>query len=215
MLGSGDTRSRMQRGTLFAAVAFALVTFAGTAQAQIKQPGKHPRYAAELEPHLFYQWADEPIWEDEGFGVGVRATIPLVHNGPVETINNSMGIGFGLDWAHFDDSCLNGINFRGNVILPGDACESDEFWVPVVWQWNFFFSQLISAFFEPGLAFEYTDGVDCENRGGGGGGWVCDDNDLDLEFVLWLGVRFHLGDDIALVIRLGTPSLDIGPAFFL
>ena len=26
-------------------------------------------------------------------------------DGPVTTINNSLAIGFGLDWAHFDDAC--------------------------------------------------------------------------------------------------------------
>src|SRR5262245_23691140 len=114
---------------------------AGSASAQIKNPGAHENYAAELEPHLVVQWAEEPAWDDEGFGVGFRASIPLVDNGPVTTINNNMAIGFGLDWAHFDDPC-NVVNLN----LDDDACSANDFWVPVVVQWNFFFSDLISAF---------------------------------------------------------------------
>jgi hypothetical protein len=204
----------MRRSSLVAVLALGALAFSGDALAQIKQPGAHAHYDTEIEPHLFIQWNDEPTWNDEGFGLGLRVTIPLVHNGPIDTINNNMGIGFGFDWAHFDDACLGGgFRLNGNVVVQTDGCEANEFWVPVVWQWNFFFSKLISALFEPGLALEYTDGLACDNEGGPG--WVCDDSDLDIEFVLWLGVRFHLGDDFALVLRLGTPSLDFGPAFFL
>src|SRR5262245_28619449 len=65
----------------------------------IKRPGDHPTYGVELEPHLlaafFYRYAGD------GFGLGGRATIPIVKNGFVSSINNSVGIGFGLDWIHW------------------------------------------------------------------------------------------------------------------
>ena len=38
---------------------------------------------------------------------------------------------------------------------------------------------------------------------------------VDVEFVLWLGVRFHLAREFALTVRLGTPSILIGASFFL
>ena len=192
---------------------FVLANFATATQAQIKRPGAHPRYTLELEPHLFVQWGDEPYYSDEGLGVGIRASIPLVDNGPITSINNSMAIGFGFDWAHFGDGCYLPAAFRGQTLVAGYDCSANDFWLPVVWQWNFFFSDLISAFFEPGLAIEHT-------RYDGSGicvaGVACADyNDTDLEFVIWIGMRFHFGDAIGLTPRIGHPALTLGPSFFL
>ena len=193
----------------------ALAWTSGTAFAQIKQPGAHPHYEAEVEPHLFLQWDNAGWWDDEGIGVGVRVTIPLVHNGPIDSINNNMGVGFGFDWAHFDDVCYVGFDPRGVRWAPGWACSGgsmNDFWLPVVFQWSFFFSDLISAFFEPGLALEHTrwDGAICDS-----GFCSYDESNTGIEFVLWIGVRFHLSESFALVLRLGTPSLDFGPAFLM
>jgi len=134
----------------------------------------------------------------------------VVDNGPVTTINNSLAIGVGFDWAHFDDPC-NVANLR----LGDDDCSANDFWIPVVVQWNFFFSDLISAFPELGLAIQHSRwdiGV-CRV----GNNWVyCDDrSDTDLELVLWLGIRFHVADNFAITLRLGTPSLLLGASFFL
>lgn len=186
---------------------------ASSASAQIDRPGNHPKYGAEIEPHLVVQWDDEPWWDDDGIGLGLRATIPIMENGPVRTINNSLGIGFGLDWAHFDDACW-GPGGRPNVL---DDCSADDFWLPLVVQWNFFFSDLISAFPELGLGIQHTrwDGDWC---GGGRDLYLCsrgDSSDTDVELLLWLGVRFHLADSFALTLRLGTPSLLLGASFFL
>src|SRR5205814_2106864 len=73
------------------------------ASAQIKQPGAHPKYAVELEPHFAVQWA-YTVWDNTGIGVGLRASIPVIQNGPITTINNNLAIGFGFDWAHVDDT---------------------------------------------------------------------------------------------------------------
>lgn len=196
----------------FACAAVCLLA-AASASAQIDRPGNHPNYAAEIEPHLVVQWDDEPWWDDDGIGLGLRATIPIVQDGPVRTINNSLGIGFGLDWAHFDDACW-GPGPRPNFT---DDCSADDFWLPVVVQWNFFFSDLISAFPELGLGIQHTrwDGEWC---GRGNNLYLCtdgDSSDTDVELLLWLGVRFHLADSFALTLRLGTPSLLLGASFFL
>ena len=192
----------------------AVSAVAARADAQIDRPGAHIKYVAEVEPHLVIQWDDEPWWDDDGIGLGVRGTIPVIEDGPVKTINNSLGIGFGLDWAHFDDACW-GPGPRPNVL--NDDCSADDFWVPVVVQWNFFFSDLISAFPELGLGIQHTrwDGDWCGN---GRNLYVCgdgDSSDTDIELVLWLGVRFHLAESFALTLRLGTPSLLLGASFFL
>ena len=111
-----DTRPRMRlrlaTATGVALLALALALPSGSALAQIKQPGAHPHYETEVEPHLFLQWDNAGWWDDEGIGVGVRITIPLVHNGPIDSINNNMGVGFGFDWAHFGDACYLGVDLR-------------------------------------------------------------------------------------------------------
>jgi hypothetical protein len=204
--------SKSLAGTLIGCAA--LLSVASSVHAQIGNPGNHLDYSVELEPHLVVQWEDEPWWDDDGIGVGLRATIPVIDNGPVTSINNSLGIGFGLDWAHFDDACW-GPGPRPRVI--GDECSADDFWVPVVVQWNFFFSDLVSAFPELGLGIQHSrwDGDWC---GGGRDLYRCGDgdrSDTDVDLVLWLGVRFHLADHFALTLRIGTPSLLLGASFFL
>ena len=196
---------------VFGACLAALVLLANaTASAQIKSPHSHPHYGVELEPHLVVQWADEPYWQDTGIGLGLRASIPVIPDGPITTINNSLAVGFGLDWAHFDDC--------GPY---NDLCDAEDFWIPIVVQWNFYVTKAISLFPELGLAFQYSvldwDGDipgDCRRINGRD---ICDNDvdDLDVELVLWFGARFAVSDTIAFTLRLGTPSLLFGVSFFL
>ncbi len=117
----------------------ALWTFtyvAGAEQAIIKRPGDHPRYVFEAEPHLLVGWREL----GDGPGIGFRGTIPLVHNGFISSINNSVGIGFGFD--------VDPIR------------HADKFAVPIVMQWNFWLSTHWSVFGEPGAAIEAGAGRD-------------------------------------------------------
>jgi hypothetical protein len=205
------TGYRLLQGTLLAFVLTALT--GASAKAQIKSPGAHLRYDAEVDAHLVVQWAHEPSWHDEGLGLGVHVAIPVIENGPVTTINNSLAVAFGLDWAHFGDSC----ELRG--VPDDDDCSANDFWLPVVAQWNFYFSKTISAFPELGLAIQHSrwDAGYCRQPNGN---YVyCDDSDgdsdTDVELVMWLGVRFHLAETFALTVRLGTPSLLLGATFYL
>jgi hypothetical protein len=182
----------------------------GSAHAQIKSPGRHAHYDAELEPHLVFQWADDPFWDDDGIGLGFRASIPLIEDGPVKTINNNMAISFGLDWAHFDNCG------RWDT----DLCGADDFWIPVVVQWNFFLSDVVSLFPELGLGIQHSrwnwDGYNPAGCNRIDGRNVCSDGtDTDIELVLWLGARFNVSEDIALTLRLGVPSLLFGVSFML
>lgn len=98
----------------------------------IKQPGLHPAYSFEAEPHLLLGF-DAPVanGDTSGLGLGFRGTVEIVDNGFVKSINNTVGIGFGFDW-----------------LSPADR---NVFWVPVVMQWNFWLSDSWSVFGEPGL----------------------------------------------------------------
>jgi hypothetical protein len=184
----------------------------GRADAQmiIKNPGQHYT-GVELEPHLLIT---DPPDDDFSLGLGFRATIPIVSNGFVPSINNSVGIGFGVDWFRYDachwDWCT------GHV---------DRFIIPVVMQWNFYLSKSWSVFGEPGLAINIWND-DCNDNGyyvdARGGrhawGWRCPDRDTIDPFVFYAGGRYHFTDTITLTMRGGWAHygyFSIGVSFFL
>jgi len=178
--------------------------FASSAAAQIDRPGAHPHYSFELEPHFLVQWDVEP-WDDDGLGLGFRASIPVVHNGPIRTINNSFAVGIGLDWASCDQDCW---------WTPGEryryACDTHNFTLPVVAQWNFFFTDAISVFVELGLGIVIeTWDYPVEPPGDE------DESDVEVDPVFLLGPRFILGDRIAIPIRIGLPYLSVGVSFLV
>ena len=125
------------RLVLAAFVAAAVSLAARGAQADqsvIKQPGRHPDYTFEAEPHMFFGFDPPGTRAGSGFGPGFRGTVELVDNGFVKSINNTVGIGFGADWIAF-----------GN--------DNTAIWVPIVMQWNFWLSRNWSVFGEPGGGF--------------------------------------------------------------
>jgi hypothetical protein len=210
----------MFRSSLAAAALVAVLVLLVTpaARAQIKQPGAHPDYGVEIEPHLVLQWAHEPFG-DEGFGLGARFTIPFLDNGPIASINNNMGIGFGFDWVHFDDPCF-GPWWRGPRdpwVFAGQDCEATVLHFPVVLQWNFFLTPMISVFGEPGLEITHTS-YNVEWYCNGAGSPPCEwdgDDDLEVEFVFWGGARFMFSDTFGALVRVGTPYLSAGITLLL
>lgn len=171
---------------------------ANSASAQIDAAGKHSRYTVELEPLLVWQWNGAEAAVDDGLGFGLRASIPVLQDGPVTTINNSLALTFGLQWAHFFEC-------RG-----WDDCSENDFWVPAALQWNFFLTPMLSIFPEFGLGFRhavFTDPI-CQNG-------RCRTTSLEVHPVLWFGGRFRMTDTIAIVMRLGTPTLHVGVSFLM
>ncbi len=205
---------------VFAAVSLVFLS-ASPADAQIKRPGSHIKYGVEIEPHLVYQWAHESGL-DEGFGLGFRASVPIIEDGPIKKINDSMAISFGIDWTRFEDPC-GSYWWRGPRPAPNDRdyyywnedCKATQLWFPVVLQWNFWLTETISVFGEPGLAFQHVRWnyyFPCNSPDG----WCEeDDTDTDLEPVFWGGARFLLSDSIAITLRIGEPSFTAGASFFL
>jgi hypothetical protein len=108
------------------------LTFPSLARAEgsIRHPGDHLRYTFEAEPHLTLGF-NGPIDVGGILGIGFRGTFPIVHQGFVRTINNSVGINVGLD------------------LFPHDG--KVDVLVPVAMQWNFWFTKNWSAFGEPGF----------------------------------------------------------------
>jgi hypothetical protein len=144
----------------------------------------------------------------------MRVNIPFMHNGPIPKINNNMGITFGLDITFGDAGpyCYNGYN----PDVWGDDCNVTEFWLPVAMQWNFFLTDVISVFGEPGFAIAHRR-WNFEYYCNGVGNPICDgdDSDTDLEFVFWGGGRFMFSDKIGATVRIGYPMITAGINFLL
>jgi hypothetical protein len=167
----------------------------------IRQPGDHPHYAVEIEPHLDFAWFDYAgygIGNTAGIGVGARFTIPIVRNGFIPTINNTVGIGFGGDWVYFGCGATN------------VSCGVNTLYFPVVMQWNFYVAQRWSVFGEPGFSINYAFYNDtlCNGRGGCFVG-----NALFPGPVFEFGARYHINEHFALTARIGYPDFTFGVSF--
>jgi hypothetical protein len=200
--------------------AAAAMLWPSVASAQIKQPGAHPDYSVELEPHLLLQWAEGPMWHSgAGFGGGLRATIPFLQQGPISKINNSMGITFGLDAAWFS-GCYNGWYYNGwraNWGYWNGDCSGYDVTIPVALQWNFWLTPVVSVFGEPGLAISYEHGsfTGPPQLCGLPGGCTTTDSWTGVEPVFWAGARFLVSDIVAITVRLGVPTITAGVSFLL
>ena len=112
-----------------------------------------------------------------GSGPGMRLSIPLVDNGFVKTINNNVALGVGVDWAHY-------------------GTNSNVLWFPVVMQWNFFLTDVITVFGEPGGAIRSVSG---NNH-----------TDWHVDGVLQLGAKFMFSRNVGLTLRAGYPYFSLG-----
>jgi hypothetical protein len=197
------------RAVLGAACALATWATAASASADtliINRPGYHPRYSFEAEPHLLVGFIDPPgAAHGNGVGVGFRGTVQIVENGFVPKINNSVGIGFGVDWLHYGlgGSYCKNYDLQNRCSRWDDNRAVDTLWLPVVLQWNFWLSRNWSVFGEPGLALRY------EGNSGG-------DHRMHPEFLhLYLGGRYHFTDTVTLTMRVGYPTFSVGVSFLL
>jgi hypothetical protein len=178
----------------------------------IKRPGAHADYTVEVEPHLDFAFF-LPSAGSSGFGGGARLTFPVVHNGFVPKINNSVGIGLGVDWIHY-----NGCYYYAYYFNYAYCSNLDSFWFPVVMQWNFFLSTHWSVFGEPGLAItfaNYGTYYGCYDPRGVPSPCANGPNRLGLDPVIFLGGRYHFSNDVSLTLRLGWPYASLGVSFML
>ena len=186
----------------------ALVALPGAASAQsvIKQPGNHPDYSFELEPHFVFQWIGG--YGNDAFGPGVRFSIPFTRNGPIPSINNNMGITFGLDITFGDGYCY-GYNPRWGAC--GDRSSLTEFWLPVAMQWNFFLTKVISVFGEPGIAIvHHRWSYDYCVVTGNVPGCYAKSSGTTVDGVFEAGGRFMFSDRVGAIVRVGYPAFTGG-----
>jgi hypothetical protein len=190
------------------ALACLVLPLAANAQSIIRQPSQHPRYYFEAEPHLAFGLLDPPgFGGGTGLGFGFRGTVQLLDQGFIPKLNDSVGIGFGLDYLRYDGwqgprgVCAQFAPGPGGVPICVRTTALDHvnyFYVPVVMQWSFWLHRQWSVFGEPGAGLHFEDGQ------------------LEFDpFIFYAGGRFHLSERITLTLRIGYPTLTFGASFLL
>jgi hypothetical protein len=217
----------------YIAVATALSTWLGvtlapnTASADtiIRDPNP-PRYSVELEPKLNLNYFLFEYYGGSAWGPGVRASIPIMSPGFIKTLNNSVGITFGLDLMRYSGDGYYGW-YRyctGNPRnCPGWYVGYDTaFWAllfPVAMQWNFFITDRWSVFGEPGLTIRHAffdDVAWCQPGVYDPRFGPCNREATSLYFTFYAGGRFHFNEKLALTMRIGHPTtFSIGLSIFL
>ena len=168
-------------------------------------------YTTEVEPHLIVGSALPGNGAGSGAGFGVRASIVLGPEGFIDGVNDSIAVGFGADFGHYSAAYgLRGYRDQCRHFEPGPAGTSvctdvtsnggtyNYLFLPVVMQWNFWFTDRWSAFGEPGINLYYLG-----------------DHGLGAGAALYLGGRFRLSDRITVTARIGYPTLGIGASFMM
>jgi hypothetical protein len=202
----------MTRSSVALASVFLLLSLPRTSRAQIREPGNHPRYSVEFEPHLALGLTDPPgEGRGDGIGPGLRLGIALTHDGFLPKLNDSVALGVGVDWLFYDGDDQVRARCGRFVEAPNDtnvcvelgnrAGSSNYLFFPAVMQWNFWLHRRASVFAEPGLGLHFA-------RFG-------EDSDLGASPVIGLGGRFHFIDAVALTLRLGYPTSSLGVSLLL
>lgn len=108
----------------------------------IKDDTDHPQYFFEAEPHLVLS----PFHHETNFGAGFEGTFNVADRGFINRVNDSVGVGFGVNWVTHEHFILSG-----------------------AMQWNFWLSEKWSVFGEPGVAVHADKKVDIWPHLGAGG----------------------------------------------
>jgi hypothetical protein len=165
-------------------------------------------YAVELEPHVLVGSAPPGGGVGSGAGLGARASVVLRPQGFIDGVNDSVAIGFGLDFGHYvarygfagnRDRCTNfAPGPAGTSVCTSVTGTSNYLFLPLVMQWNFWFTDRWSAFGEPGLNFFHLG-----------------DRGFGISPALYVGGRFRLTDVITITARIGYPTLGLGASFMM
>lgn len=184
--------------SLAAGTLVALAAPSAQAATIIRNPRQHPDYAVELEPKLdigFFHYRDYGYYYRGRYydysyleiGPGFRATIPIMDPGFVRSINDSVGITFGVDTTFCGDYCYAAARFR----------------FPVGVQWNFWITRAFAAFAEAGFSLELDPGRNGYRTV------------IYPDFFLSGGLRVLFTDKVGLTVRIGYPFVSVGVSFFV
>lgn len=192
-----------------AVLGFAWAPRHAAAQSTIQHPGDRASYSLELEPHVLATPFNPPgDGGGSGFGGGLRASFEVMHVGFVPSINDSIAIGVGTDFVHYQGNgngsgvCTRYAPGPANtnvcVEVSGTGGPTNYAFVPLTLQWNFWLARRWSVFGEPGLTLYWFDY-----------------RSLGVSPALYVGGRFHILDWLTLTMRIGYPTLSLGVSFLL
>jgi hypothetical protein len=105
----------------------------------LRRPGQHPAYFVELEAHLAFTAFDPPGEARPGAGPGARVSLDLLDNGPIATLNNTLGVSAGVDY----------------IAVGGGS----HVFIPVLVQYNLWLAERVGVFIEPGIGIIVRDGT--------------------------------------------------------
>ena len=213
LLAFTTATTRWRCTALFTLLALAPLLSAAAAQARPRgmiHDWRTPiAYDFELEPHLVFGAAPPGPGVGSGVGVGVRGSIVVAPEGFIDHVNDSVAVGFGLDYGHYSGAwSINGYRDQCLHFSPGpagtDICTEvsshggtyNYLYIPVVMQWNFWPARRWSAFVEPGVDIYYLG-----------------HHGFNLGPAVYLGGRFLVTDRIAVTLRIGYPTASLGASF--
>lgn len=138
-------------------------------------------------------------WHGYGFAGGARFGFPIVNN-PIPSIDNALYLNFGFDF-YFTRvrGCGGVVGCAGDEYAPG-------FGIPVSVHWEFYFSDMWSAFAELGVNIYVPPGVFRYND------WYWGDN-ASAWVLAQVGGRLHFSEAFALTVRVGNPYASFGIEF--
>jgi hypothetical protein len=148
-------------------------------------------YPVEIEPH--FSFGAENVYGMAGFGGGLRVSIPFV-SGHMGRVPDNLGITFGGDILHYDN-CLSSVDCGANYLM-----------LPVAAQWNIGVARRVSLLVEGG-AYLYKGWFDTCGPGCAG------PSDFGILPTVAVGGRFHIGENTALLVRIGYPMVTLGLSF--
>jgi hypothetical protein len=134
-------------------------------------------------------------WHGFGFAGGARFGIPIVQNGFVSSLDNAVYINFGADVYFIDDwGCGGGCDGRAYRFAMG---------FPITLHWEFYFNDTWSVFGELGVQIFLPPSL--FHRG-----FVDYDGWIGQWIIGAVGGSLHLGDVVALTLRVGNPYIAFG-----
>ncbi|MBN2528724.1 MAG: hypothetical protein JXR76_20205 [Deltaproteobacteria bacterium] len=125
---------------------------------------------------------------DIGMASGGRFGIPIVHNGFVPRINNSVYINFGADFYL--------VRYRNEA--------HGALGIPIALHWEFYFSEKWSAYGEAGINIFFHPSLFQ------GDGWT---RSPERWIAGSIGGRFHINEAVALTLHVGNPYSSFGVLF--
>ncbi len=180
----------------FASVALLSPAFAGADERVVDaRPRDVATYPVEVELHGAI--GAENVYAAAGFGVGARASIPLVAGTLGHRYRENLAVTLGGDFLNYE-SCYYAARCGANYLL-----------FPLAAQWNVFFGQRWSAYAEAG-AFVYEGFFDGCVAGSQG---CSPPSSFGILPTVGLGGRFRVADDVTLIARVGYPTSTLGVSF--